>query len=155
RGVSCIFNYLQLVLPRDGKKPIHIAGMAREVNREEGAHAPMTSSLESFLHTRGTEVEGSGVNVHKHRLDAQVAHDLCGRGEGKRGGYNLIARPQAERPQRQVECSGTVRDGKGVAGADVAGEFLFELLCLGSGGYPPGTESLDDFAFFFGAHRGP
>src|SRR5208282_3272373 len=54
-----------------------------------------------------------------------------------------------------MQRAGAVCHRQRVARADVLGEVLFEAFGLGPGRDPSGTQGVDDFAFFLGAHRGP
>ena len=81
----------------------------------------------------------------QHRLGAQVAGDLRAGGKGVAGRDDLVARPDADGFQRQVQPrrGGIDRDGF-QAGAQVFGEFLFEQAGAGAGGEPARLQRLDD-----------
>ena len=86
----------------------------------------MLAALERFLDPRRVDVEGVGIDIDEDRARAEVAHHFGGRGEGERRGDDLVAGPDAEREQREMQRAGAMRDRERVARADIGGEFLLE-----------------------------
>jgi hypothetical protein len=71
------------------------------------------------------------------RVGPQVARHLHRGGEGQRGRDHLVARPDADGLQRQVQAGGGGVDGDGLqATTQVVGKFLLEGLGLRPGRHP-------------------
>src|SRR5208337_779357 len=97
-GVSGVFDDLEIVLMRDVEKAIHVAGMAGEMDRQQGAHALVSAALQRFLDPRRTEVEGAGFDVYKNRPDTEIAHHFGGRRKRERRRDYFIAGAQPQSP---------------------------------------------------------
>jgi hypothetical protein len=83
------------------------------------------------------DVERDGIDVHQPRVGPQVARHLHRGGEGQRGRDHLVARPDADGLQRQVQAGGGGVDGDGLqATTQVVGKFLLEGLGLRPGRHP-------------------
>ena len=63
------------------------------------------------------------LDVDEDRRRAAVADGVGGGDEGVADGDDLVARPDADRQQRQVQRRGAVRHRAGVRRADVGGEL--------------------------------
>ena len=113
----------------------------------------LRAAFERLLDARGVDVEGAGIDVDEHRARAEVAENLGGRGEGERRGDNLVAGADAERPQREMQRAGAMRERERVFRADVAGEFILEALGLGAGGDPSGAQRVEHLALLVGSDR--
>ena len=149
--VRRVLDDFQIVVARDLENAIHVAGVAGEVHRQNRAHAPIGAALERLLDARGIDVEGARIDVDEHRPRAQVAEHLRRRGESERRGDNLVARTDAERPQRQMQRAGAMRKRERMLGAHVLGEFVLEAFGLGAGGDPSGAQCLEHLALLVGS----
>jgi hypothetical protein len=104
-----------------------------------------------------------GLGGHAPRVRGDVAEDgrrtgvrdrLRGGVEREGGDDDLVARPDAERAQREHERVGPVGDAGGVAGAEVGGELLLEGLDLGPEDERAAVDHLGDLRVDRGAQRG-
>ena len=89
----------------------------------------------------------SGLDVDEHRRRAAVADRVGGGDERVADGDDLVARPDADGQQRQVQRRRAVRDGAGVRRADELGELALERRDLRALRDPAGE---DDAAGRFG-----
>ena len=74
----------------------------------------------------GIDVEGRRLDVDKHRRRAAVADDVGGGDEGVADRDHLVARPDAEGQQRQMQRRRAVRNGAGMRRADELRELPLE-----------------------------
>ena len=98
---------------------------------------------------------GLAIDVDDHRRGAAIEHRVDGRGEGEVGHDHLVARPDAERDQRQMQRHGAVRDGDAVPDADEAAEVFLELVDVGAlARDPSGDERVEHGAEVVTRHMG-
>ena len=81
------------------------------MDRQHRLGAPLIAALDG----RRGDVEGGRVDVAEDRLGAGVDDRLGGRVEGEGGDDDLVARPDAERPQGDRQRVGAVGDADAVA----------------------------------------
>ena len=81
---------------------------------------------------RDVEQEGRGVAIDEHRRGARARDGERARDEGVGRHHDLVARPDPERAQRELERIGAVRDADAVRHPDEAGEARLELRHLGA-----------------------
>ena len=98
------------------------------INRLDPLMAP---AFERLFDARGIDIEGAGIDIDENRLRAQVSQDLGGCGKGERRGDDLVAGTDAERPQREMQCAGAVRDRQRVLRADILRQSFSKRLALG------------------------
>jgi hypothetical protein len=147
-----VLHHLQAVLVRDGEDGRHVGRQARIVHRHDGLGA----RRDRVLDRPRRDAQRLRVDVHQHHVRAEVAHHLGRGGEGVRGGDHLVAGPDAQRLQRQVQAGGgrVHCDRLERRVAQVFGECGLETLGLGPGGDPAGFEGVDDFGDFLVADLG-
>jgi hypothetical protein len=122
--LAAVLQQGQGVLLDDGRQPVHVAGVAQDVDGEDGAGAQRDLPLEVVQ----IHLEGGRVDVHQaHLVAGQHARPHLGR--PRHGGYeNLVQagvrRAEAEGAQ-QVGAAAAV-DHDGVLGAHPLGEGRLE-----------------------------
>ena len=152
--VRRVLDDLQMMAARDREQAVHVASMPGEVHRQNRAHAAMLAAFERLFDPRRVEVEGAGIDIDEHRPRSEIAEHL-GRGrERERRGDDLVAGPDAEREQRQMQRARAMRNRQRVARADIGREFFFEALGLGAGGDPSGAQAVEHLVLFRGTDRG-
>ena len=141
-----VFHHLQAVFAGDGQNLIHLAGKAGKVYRHDGA---------GFRGDGGTDgsradIEAGRVHIDTYRISPQIAHHFGRGGKGVAGDNHFVTGLDADGFQRQVQAGGggVYRDGFH-AFADEGGKVGFELLGLGAGGHPAGTQGIHHFIDFF------
>ena len=90
------------------------------------------------------EVERVRVDVDEHRLRAAQLDRVRRRGERVGGDDHLVARPDLEREQGEMERRGPRRDGRRVRRADRTRDRGLELLDLRAHRELPGAHDLRD-----------
>jgi hypothetical protein len=97
-----IFDYSQAVSARQSKQGVHVAGLARQVHRDDG---PCTRG-DGRSGPRDVHGQGVVVDVDEDRTGVEVADHLGRRREGGDGDKHLIAGPQANGLKGQVQGGG-------------------------------------------------
>ena len=152
--VRRVFHHLQAVAARTCASSAGMsAAQAAVVHRDHGLGAWRDGRLD-----RGdVDAHRGRVDVDQHHVGAQVAHHLGGGGEGVGGGDHLVARPDAQRLERQVQPRGGGVDGhrvQPVGSPRKASEVVFEALGLRAGGDPAGAQRVHHFGDLFLADVG-
>jgi len=98
------------MLGRDRVDRVHIGGVAEQVNRDD-AHCLRP---DRGGHPPRIEAPGFGIDVHEHGRRVTKSHGIGCRHERGRRHDHLVAPPDAERGQGEVEGGGAVRAGHGV-----------------------------------------
>ena len=115
---------------RDLDERRHVDGRAHEV---DGDHATRAGGDRRLERVRRQQVRAR-IDVDQPRGGTREA-DALGRGDERvRWDDDLVARADAERPQREHDRLGARRDADGVAGLAVLGELGLERLELGAHG---------------------
>ncbi len=86
----------------------------------------------------GSMLKVAGIDVDEHRHGAAVADGVGGGDEGVADGDHLVAGPDADGQQRQMQRGGAVGHGAGVRRADRGGELRLEGRDLRALGDPAG-----------------
>ena len=116
----------------DLRDPVHVRGVAREVHRDHSLCPRRDCSLDA----RGVQAVGRPLDVGKHGRCADHEHG-GGRGDERPGGDDdLVAGPDVQRPQDDLEGRGPAAHRKHPRDAEVAGEALLESRDLGAEGAP-------------------
>ena len=97
---------------------------------------------EDRLHRPHAEVPVLGLDVGEHRRGPDVHGAVGGRDERERRHDDLVAGPDAEQVQRQVQGGRARRDRDAVRGADAVGEARLELGDPRPLGDPPGAHGV-------------
>ena len=84
--------------------------------------------VELFVDERGVEVPRGSLAVDEHRPRAQVPHDVGRRHEGERGDENVVAGPDTQHHEREVERGGTARQRGRRRHAEHLRELAFERV---------------------------
>ncbi len=84
---------------------------------------------------------------------AKVADNFSRGSERERRRDNFVARSNAQREKREMQCAGTVGYCERVACADIRSKFAFEALYFGPCRDPSGAQRVEDFAFLVGTDR--
>jgi hypothetical protein len=144
-SAGSVFHHFQAVFAGDGDDFVHLASEAGKVHRHDGA---------GFRGDGGTDgsradIESGRVHIHHYRVCAQITHHFGRGGKGVAGDNHLVTRLDADGFQRQVQTGGGGVDGNGFhAFANEGGKVGLELLGLGAGGHPAGTQGIDHFIDF-------
>src|SRR5256885_7576996 len=94
---------------------------------------------------RSVNAPGRGIGVDEDRRRAAVAHGVRRCDEGQARDEDLVARPDPDGDQGEVERRGTVGDGDRVAGAAERSELALELRDeRAERADPPGADGSDD-----------
>src|SRR5580698_7810882 len=149
-----VLDDLEIVPAGDCTDSIHVAGVAGEVHRHQRAHLAMLAARQRLLDFGWIDIESIRLDIDEYRTRPQVTHDLCGRGKGEGRRDDFIAGADAQREQSEMERAGAMSHRERIASANVSGEFLLELLGLGSGSDPAGAQRIDNFAFLGGTDGG-
>ena len=102
-GLGCIFDDRDVPLPGDRADAHHVGGYAEQVHWDDGS----SPCGDRCLDTLWVDVEAVWLDIYEHRSGTKTTDGTSGSEECKRGGDDLIAWTDAERPQRQQECVGT------------------------------------------------
>ena len=103
-----VFHHEDAVLSGDSHNRVHVARMAVEMHRHDGLCARRDFTLE----VRWIKRPRIARHVGEHRLCAEMDDDIRAGGEGEVRHDDFIARPDAERGEREVERGGAVRDAE-------------------------------------------
>ena len=118
---------------------VQVAGLPGVVHWNHGARARRDSAFHGL--DRYLEIP---VDVHDHGCGAQVGDDVGGGAKGQCRNDHLVARPDAQRRQRNLQRRRAGADGDGVADPHIAGELSFESFDFGAGRQPAGSQRVDD-----------
>ena len=111
-----------------------------EVNRDHRFRARSYGS-ESDLRR---QIEGLRVDIHDDRMRAEVDGHVCRGSEGPGRNDHLVAWPDAERLERQVEPGGRGVDRHRMMRAHEPGKARLELADFRPGGQPAGVQNRED-----------
>ena len=114
----------------------------------------LTGFRERRLEATGVEVERVGLDFHEERVGAEVSDDLSARREGVHRHRHAVARPDADRLEREVQAGRRRVHGERMLRADARGEFRLEAPRHGPGRDPAGAQALGDRGNLFFANRG-
>lgn len=117
-GAGGVLNDRQRMTRGDLHDPRHVAGHANLVHTEDGLGALGDRRLDQCR----IHVEGVGINVDEDGQGAAVTDAVGGRDEGMADGDDLVARPNPDGQECEVQGRGAARDCAGVGGADRCGE---------------------------------
>ena len=117
-----VLDHRQAVSPGDVEDGRQVARQADLVHGQDRPGPRRDRPLDQG----GVDVVGPRVDVHEHRAGAAVADGVGGGDERVADRDHLVAGPDAEGEQGQVQRRRAARDGAGVRRADVRGELLLE-----------------------------
>ena len=100
----------------------HLGRVAEDVDDQDRLGAGRDGRLDR----RRVHVERERVDLGEHRRGAGEQDRVGGRDERERRGDDLVARPEAERVQAEVQAGGAARHGHGVLHADAIAPRLLE-----------------------------
>lgn len=120
---ATVFDHGQVVLGCDVADGIEASGIAEDHDGEDGL-CPVGDLL---LDGGWVDVEGDGVYVNEDGFCASHHDRGGGCDERKRGGDDLVSRPQPQGLGAEEETACAAVDGDGPLSADVLGECLLEL----------------------------
>ena len=104
QSMSRVLDHSQAALARHRHDGVHIACLASEMHREYRLRlGPFAGGLGQFVRI---DIEGVGIDVHEYRIAAEIPHHLGGGGKGKWGRQHLVAGPNADRLERQMQACG-------------------------------------------------
>ena len=122
-GLGGVFDDPQLSLPGKGQDGLHIGGMAKEVDRQDGL-GPGSDPLPD---PAGIQVVGPGIDVRKDGTGS-LQHDGLDRGgEGKGSGDDLVARADLQGHQRNPQSVGARGAPHRKAGPQITAQLGLEL----------------------------
>ena len=124
--LGAILDDLQPVLARQFEDGIHVARPARKVNGNDG----LRPRCENFADRLRGDVLAVGIHIGDHRSRADRDGATCRSDKGATGGDDLVARSDAQSPQRRFQRHRPVRQGNGVTAAAEVGELAFELAAF-------------------------
>ncbi len=139
-----VLDHPEVVLVGDLHDRVHVAAPAVDVHRHDGP-GPRSDLV---LDQGDVDVQVVAA-VHEHGCGTRVRHrpGRCDHGELRN--QHLVARPDAQRAQRQGQCRGARRTGDGVLDSVVSGERLLESRNVGSlRGDPPAGDRVGDVLQF-------
>ncbi len=128
-GLRVVFDHAELVPLGKGADAVHVADVAVEVDRHDGLGA-LVDQLLGGLDADAVVVE---VHVGKARDGAGLHDGETAGDEGVAGHDHLVARPDPQRRQADVERRRPVGHAHGVLAALPRGELLLELHALAPG----------------------
>jgi len=118
-------------------------------------HDRLGSLGDGLLYQRGAGHQGVTVDIDKHRSGSQQADHVGCRHPGLRRRNHFIARPYAQRQQRNVHCPGGRRQCHCMLRADPRGELFLQLLTFRASGDPSGAQHARYRSNFFIANGRP
>lgn len=123
--MSRVFHEMNTAIPAEIRQPPQVGRVAGVVHGDDGAGA----LGQLALHVGGVEGEVPRTDdVTEDDIGTDVAHRVRRRDERQRRADHLVARPDAEGLQTQMEGRRAVRHRHDVVGADGTRERLLELL---------------------------
>ena len=106
-------------------------------------------------HRRRIEVQRDRIDVGEHRTCALVEGDVRAGDERERRRDHLVAVPDADGAQREVQAGGAGRDGARVRGADARGEGRSNAPSIGPERQPARSQHLEHELLLALADHGP
>ena len=143
-GLGGVLDHGQPVPAGDVADPVHRGGMAVEVHRHDRRGARGDRRLDGGR----VEAEVVGLDVGEDRAGAGERHRVRRGGEAERRDDDLVARPDAEREQRELQGAGARVHRHARAVLDVLGELGLERGDLGALREHPGREHAFDGGAF-------
>ena len=142
-GADCltgILNHPQPATFGNFENRIHLRGNAEGMRHHQGAR-PWGNGV--FDPAR-IDVQRFRIDIHKDRHCALVANRIGGGDEGERGNDDLVALPNLQRANTQMQPGGSGADGDGVRRGDTGRDRRFKLLCHRAEAEPRGAQHGDD-----------
>ncbi len=138
-GMGAIFDHDQPIFVSNGHDPVHVAGAACEVNRQNGPRARGDGGLDGI----GIDVLGHRIHIGQHRGEPGVQDGIDRRAESQGRGDDLAARLQPCRHHAYVQGRRTRVDGSdlGVPHTAPSREIALELGHAGPGAQPARTQA--------------
>ena len=118
-----VLEHGETVPVRDRHDRIHVARMAVQVDRDDGARPGGDPRFEACR----IELPGLGIRVREHGRGRAIVNDVRGGHEGQARNDHLVARTDPRGHQRQVERRRPVRDGHAVRDSAEGREVALEL----------------------------
>jgi hypothetical protein len=127
---------------RDAERPqrLEVGGLAGQMNRNDrlGSRRHETRDVIRI------DVQVALAHVGEHRRRARVHHDVRRRGPRDRRRDHLVAGPDAQREEREMQRGRPRGDGEDMRGLQVLGEACLELGRARAGGEPARPERFGD-----------
>jgi len=182
-GVGGVFDHGQVVLVGDVQDGVHVAGVAVEMNGQDGFdgewrmengewrmevggrisifhlpssvfHLPPSLFQDRSLYLPRVYIQRVRLYVYQDGAGADVFDDVDAGTEGHGGGDDGVARADAQGSQGHVHGRRTGVEGQGRRRADESGEFFLEAPDFRPGGDPVRAECVYDFSDFLLADEG-
>ena len=147
--LRAVLDQRDAALPRNGGERVHVGKAAVEVRHDHRARP----WREAGAQRRGVHQQRRCVDLDVGRRRARRADRRRRVHAGIRRGRDLVARPDRERAQRELERIGAVADRHALARAAVRGELALERLDLGAEDVPAAVLNARDRRIELGAQR--
>lgn len=138
-GLRGILDHRNAMPVGDRQDRIHIGQPTVQMHRDDGPGARRDGALD---HGR-VDVEGPRIGIDQHRRCAGIADGGDRRDEGHRRGDHLIARPDAEGEQRQVQRRRARVQRDRLARPAIGGEAALEGLDARAGDIGAARQGLE------------
>jgi len=144
-GMRRILDHREPVPHAERHDRIQLAGMAREVNRNNHLRLFCDAGIEGG----GVDVERVRFDIDEHRTRAAMNDDVGRRRKSNRRGDDLVARADPRGIKGEMQCGGTGVHRHAVTAAGIRGELGFKALGAWTGGEPARAQRLDDGELVF------
>ena len=144
-GVGAVFDDHEVVLLRERRERVHVAGATRKMHRHDGARA----RGDHFGHAGGVDVHGDGIDIGQHRRGAGMNDGIDRRAERERRGDDLIPFAHTGRHHGQVQRRRAREQRHRVGRALVLAERFLEARHFGAGADPAALDAGHDLVDLF------
>src|SRR3989344_8658543 len=123
-GLTGILNHAQAIFPRQPPNRVHLGRMPEKMYRKD-RFGPFG---ERFFYKFRIDIPRVRIDIHKNGSSAHILHCQTRRQKGKRGSDDLIAWPNAESEESELQGRGARRDPKTVGGSTEQGKVLLKTF---------------------------